>query len=55
MELLIAVLIALGVVTTKDSSSLDQKSIDKIIQQNNITQKQIDDQAQIIGLEESDV
>lgn len=55
MELLIAVLVALGVITTKDTSNIDQKTIDKLIEQNHITQDQIDEQVEIIGLEESDV
>ena len=55
MELLIAVLIALGVVSTDEAKSLDQSNVDKLIEQNDITSKQIEEQTYIIGLEESDI
>lgn len=54
MELLIAVLIAFGVVTGNNASNLDAATAEKLIKQNNITKAQIDNQAAIIGLEESD-
>lgn len=54
MELLIAVLVAFGVITTRDTSNIDQATIDKLIKENNITQSQIDAEAKIIGLEETD-
>jgi hypothetical protein len=54
MELLIAVLIAFGVVTSNDAANMSAASAEKLVKQNNITKAQIDKQAAIIGLEESD-
>lgn len=55
MELLIAVLISLGVVSGNNASNLTAASAEKIVKENNITKAQIDKQAAIIGLEESDM
>ena len=55
MELLIAVLIAFGVVNSTDASKLNASSVDQLIKENSITQKDINDKASIIGLEESDM
>lgn len=55
MELLIALLIAFGVVTGEEASKLDNESVDKLVQSSKITQDDIDKQAAIIGLEESDM
>lgn len=57
MELLIAVLIAFGVVSSGDAAKLsqDEKTVYELIDQNNISQAQIDEvEASIIGLEETD-
>ena len=55
MELLIAVLIAFGVVSGNNASSLDSTTAQKLIKENNITKSDIDKQAAIIGLEDSDM
>lgn len=47
MELLIAVLIGLGVVTSGDSAAVNE-----LIEKNSISQKQIDDQTAIIEMED---
>ena len=58
MELLIAVLIAFGVVNSGDAAKLsnDSDKVQKLIESNNISQSQIDDyETSIIGLEESEI
>ena len=58
MELLIAVLIAFGVVNSGDAAKLsnDSSKVEKLIESNNISQSQIDDyETSIIGLEESEI
>ena len=54
MELLIAVLVSLGVVTSTDAVNLDSSSAEKLIEQNNISKAELEKEASIIGLEESD-
>jgi hypothetical protein len=54
MELLIAVLISLGFVTSGDADKLSQDQLDKIVHEKNISQEDIKKEASIIGLEESD-
>jgi len=55
MELLIAVLIAFGVVTTNDATNMSKEELDKVATEQGISQKEIDEKAAIIGLEESDI
>lgn len=55
MELLIAVLIAFGVVSSGDAQKLDASSVEKLVQESNISQSDIEKEAAIIGLEESDM
>ncbi len=57
MELLIAVLIGLGVVTGGDAEKLvnDSNAVNELIEKNNIYQKQIDDQTAIIEMEDTDM
>ncbi|MCB9185591.1 MAG: hypothetical protein H6601_02465 [Flavobacteriales bacterium] len=54
MELLIAVLIAFGVVSSQDASKISKEKAEKLIMDNNISQSDIDKEASIIGLEETD-
>ena len=55
MELLIAVLIAFGVVSSGDAQKLNSSTVEKLIQENKISQSDIEKEAAIIGLEESDM
>ncbi|GEM_PF-1834249 len=55
MELLIAVLIAFGVVTSNDAANMSAATATKLVSQNNISKTQIDKQASIIGLEEAEM
>lgn len=55
MELLIAVLIAFGVVSSGEASLLDTSSAEKLIQENQISKSDMEKEAAIIGLEESDM
>ena len=55
MELLIAVLIAFGVVSGNNAGSLDATTAQKLIKENNITKADLEKQASIIGLEDSDM
>jgi hypothetical protein len=55
MELLIAVLIAFGVVSSGDASKLDRSTAERLVKESQISQADIDKEASIIGLEESDM
>ena len=55
MELLIAVLIAFGVVTGEEASKLNNEEVNKRIETSKVTQDDIDKQAAIIGLEEAEM
>jgi len=57
MELLIAVLIGLGVVTSTEAEKLagDEKAVSELIEQQQISQKQIEDQRTIFDIEEADM
>jgi hypothetical protein len=55
MELLIAVLIAFGVVSGNNAGNLDATTAQKLIKENNITKADLEKQASIIGLEDSDM
>lgn len=55
MELLLAVLVSFGVITSNQTSNISKAEAEKLVKENGITQKQIEDQASIIGLEESDM
>jgi hypothetical protein len=55
MEILIAVLIAFGVITSNDAVNLSKSEAEKIATESGLSQKQLDDKAAIIGLEESDI
>jgi len=55
MELLIAVLIALGTISSTDSSNLSKADAEKLVLESKITKADLDKQASIIGLEESDM
>ncbi|MBL4586593.1 MAG: hypothetical protein JKX84_06010 [Flavobacteriales bacterium] len=57
MELLLAVLIGLGVLTSGEAEKMagDEKAISQTIDQNKISQKQIDDQTAIIEMEDTDM
>lgn len=55
MELLIAVLIAFGVVTSNDAANMSKAEMEKVAAEQGISQKEIDEKAAIIGLEESDI
>lgn len=54
MELIIAVLIALGTISANDAQTLNRSDAERILQENKISQEEYDKQAAIIGLEESD-
>tara|TARA_R110002072_G_scaffold18370_4_gene69079 strand:- start:1711 stop:1878 length:168 start_codon:yes stop_codon:yes gene_type:complete len=54
MELLIAVLIAFGTISSNDASSLSKADAEKLVQESKISKADLDKQASIIGLEESD-
>lgn len=54
MELLIAVLIAFGVVTGNEATSLTKAEAEQLITESNISKTEMDKQASIIGLEEAD-
>ena len=54
MELLIAVLIAFGVVNAQDQNDLCEEKVHNLIKEHKITQDDIDKHEGIIGLEESD-
>lgn len=54
MELLIAVLIAFGVITSEQKGDLDQAKAEELIEMNGITKQDIEKEAKIIGLEETD-
>ncbi|MCF8277590.1 MAG: hypothetical protein K9J17_12725 [Flavobacteriales bacterium] len=54
MELLIAVLIAFGVVSSNEAAKLDASTAEKLAAKNNITKADLEKQAYIIGLEETD-
>ncbi|MCB9192290.1 MAG: hypothetical protein H6602_11550 [Flavobacteriales bacterium] len=55
MEILIAVLIAFGVVTGNDAVNMSKSEAEKIATESGLSQKQIDDKAAIIGLEETEM
>jgi len=57
MELLIAVLIGVGVVTSTEAEKLagDEKAVSELIEQQQISQKQIEDQRTIFDIEEADM
>ena len=55
MELLIAVLIAFGTISSSDASKLSQADAEKLIQEAKISKAEFEKQASIIGLEESDM
>jgi len=55
MELLIAVLIAFGTISSTDATSLSKADAQKLVEQSKITKADLDKQASIIGLEESDM
>lgn len=55
MELLIAVLIAFGVISSDKADNLSQQEAEKLIVENKISDSDIKQQAEIIGLEESDM
>jgi len=55
MELLIAVLIAFGVVSGNNAGNLDAATAEKLVKENNITKADLEKQASIIGLEDSDM
>ena len=54
MELLIAVLIAFGVVSGEDAKSLSASELEKVATDSGLSQKEIDEKAKVIGLEETD-
>lgn len=54
MELLIAVLIAFGVVTSNDAAKMSSTELEKLATEKNISQDDMKKQAEIIGLEETD-
>lgn len=55
MELLIAVLIALGAISSNDASTLTKSDAESIISESRISKAEFKKQAAIIGLEESDM
>ncbi len=57
MELLIAILIALGVIASEDASKYtnDSNAVNELIEKNNISQKQIDNHTAIVELEDDDL
>ena len=54
MELLIAVLIAFGVITADQKGEISMEKAECMIQENGISKSDIEEQAKIIGLEETD-
>lgn len=55
MELLIAVLIAFGTISSNDAAGLSKADAEKLVQESKISKSDIDKHASIIGLEESDM
>ena len=55
MELLIAVLIAFGVITSGDAEKLSLSELEKIAVEKEISKQDIEEKAKIIGLEEDDM
>jgi hypothetical protein len=52
MEILIAVLVAFGVVSGDSAKTMSKSELDKIVSEKGISQKEIDAKTKIIGLEE---
>ena len=52
MELLIAVLVTLGVVSSNETKTMSKAELEKAAHEQGVSQKEIDNTAKIIGLEE---
>jgi len=55
MELLIAVLIAFGTISSNDATRLNRADAERLVQESKISKADLDKQASIIGLEDSDM
>ena len=54
MELMIAILIAFGVITSEQKGELSRERAEGLMQEHSITKDDMKKQAKIIGLEETD-